>query len=152
MRSISARQPAPADGFEHEALFYAGTDDFVARTAPFVREGVAGGEAVLVVLPEPRLGARREALGDDAFRVTFADMARVGTNPARIIPAWRDFLTANGDGYRPVRGLGEPIWAGRSPAEVVECQHHESLLTWPSRVQGAGGCCGPTTSMPSTRR
>jgi anti-sigma regulatory factor (Ser/Thr protein kinase) len=60
--------------------------------------------------------------------VSFADMARVGTNPARIIPAWRDFLVANGDGYRPVRGVGEPIWAGRSAAELVECQRHESLL------------------------
>ncbi|HSO96308.1 MAG TPA: MEDS domain-containing protein [Acidimicrobiia bacterium] len=24
--------------------------------------------------------------------------------------------------------MGEPIWAERSPAELVECQHHESLL------------------------
>src|SRR5207244_2662029 len=26
------------------------------------------------------------------------------------------------------RGIGEPIWAGRSPAELVECHRHESLL------------------------
>ena len=27
-----------------------------------------------------------------------------------------------------MRGVGEPIWAGRSAAELVECQLHESLL------------------------
>ena len=44
----------------------------------------------------------------------------------RIIPAWSDFLVAHG--RRRVRGIGEPIWMGRSAAEVVECQLHESLL------------------------
>ena len=24
--------------------------------------------------------------------------------------------------------IGEPIWPGRSPAELLECQHHEALL------------------------
>ena len=28
----------------------------------------------------------------------------------------------------PLRGIGEPIWADRSPAELVECQRHEALL------------------------
>ncbi len=28
----------------------------------------------------------------------------------------------------PLRGIGEPIWAGRSPDELVECQRHESLI------------------------
>ena len=121
-----AAAPRRTEAFEHEALFYAGTDEFVARTVPFVREGLAAGEAVLVVVPEPRLRALRDGLGDDAERVSFADMAEVGTNPARIIPAWSDFLARHGS--RGVRGIGEPIWAGRTPAELVECQRHESLL------------------------
>jgi anti-sigma regulatory factor (Ser/Thr protein kinase) len=54
-------------------------------------------------------------------------MADVGANPARIIPAWRDFVAAV-DGGRPAREIGEPIWAGRSPAELVESQRHETLL------------------------
>jgi anti-sigma regulatory factor (Ser/Thr protein kinase) len=28
----------------------------------------------------------------------------------------------------PVRGIGEPIWAGRTADELVECQRHEALL------------------------
>jgi hypothetical protein len=31
-------------------------------------------------------------------------------------------------GGRHARGIGEPIWAARTPAELVECQRHETLL------------------------
>jgi anti-sigma regulatory factor (Ser/Thr protein kinase) len=54
-------------------------------------------------------------------------MREVGSNPARIIPAWRDFVTDHG-GERGLRGIGEPIGPERGPAELVECQRHESLL------------------------
>jgi anti-sigma regulatory factor (Ser/Thr protein kinase) len=54
-------------------------------------------------------------------------MHDVGHNPARIIPAWRRFLSEHG-GKGPVRGIGEPIHAGRSGDELVECQVHEALL------------------------
>jgi len=59
--------------------------------------------------------------------VDFVDMAELGRNPARIIPAWRRFLADAPDSSSP-RGVGEPIWAGRRPAEIVECRLHESLL------------------------
>jgi anti-sigma regulatory factor (Ser/Thr protein kinase) len=49
-----------------------------------------------------------------------------GRNPARIIPFWRDFVDAQGG--RSVRGIGEPVWPGRSAAEIDECRRHESLL------------------------
>jgi anti-sigma regulatory factor (Ser/Thr protein kinase) len=55
-------------------------------------------------------------------------MADVGHNPARIIPTWRQFLVERSPDGRPVRGIGEPIWAGRSDAELVECERHEALL------------------------
>jgi len=58
--------------------------------------------------------------------VSFADMRQVGANPARIIPAWTQFLSTSPPGRR--RGIGEPIWPGRSPDELVEAQHHELLL------------------------
>ena len=53
-------------------------------------------------------------------------MLRLGRNPACIIPAWREFLRDAGPG--PVVGVGEPVWPGRSDAELVECSRHESLL------------------------
>ena len=52
----------------------------------------------------------------------------LGRNPACIIPAWHDFVQQHGKGGRPLRGIGEPIWAGRTDAELTECHRHESLL------------------------
>jgi anti-sigma regulatory factor (Ser/Thr protein kinase) len=114
--------------FRHEALLYAGEVDFLTGALPFIRDGVAADEPVLVVVSAARIGLLRSALGADADRVAFADMADVGANPARIIPAWRDFVAANDVDRRSARGIGEPIWAGRTPAELVECQRHETLL------------------------
>jgi anti-sigma regulatory factor (Ser/Thr protein kinase) len=82
---------------------------------------------VLAVVSLRKIDLLRSRLGDGESRVAFADMDRVGTNPARILPAWRDFADANA-GSRPLRGIGEPIWAARSADELVECQRHESLL------------------------
>ena len=53
-------------------------------------------------------------------------MVELGRNPACIIPAWREFLRDAGPG--PIVGIGEPVWPGRSDAELVECSRHESLL------------------------
>jgi anti-sigma regulatory factor (Ser/Thr protein kinase) len=83
---------------------------------------------VLVAVGADRIARLREALGGDADAVLFADMAEIGTNPAWIIPAWQQFVSEHGSARRLVRGIGEPIWAGRSADELVECQQHEALL------------------------
>jgi anti-sigma regulatory factor (Ser/Thr protein kinase) len=115
-------------GFQHEALVYDGPDGFVAGALPFLREGVDAGEPMLVAVGAERIARLRDELGDAAATVEFVDMGELGRNPGRIIPAWQDFLAERGDGHRAVRGIGEPIWAGRTPDELVECQLHESLL------------------------
>ena len=116
------------EGFSHEALFYVGDDDFLDATLAFIREGLAGDEAMLVVVSAAKIARLKAELGPDAGRVGFGDMDAIGTNPARIIPAWRDFVDEHGVDGRSFRGIGEPIWAGRTPAELAECQRHESLL------------------------
>ena len=113
-------------GFRHEALFYDGEQSFVPRALPFVLDGVASGDAVLVAVPEPNLSALRAELGATAKSIAFEDMAIVGRNPGRIISLWDDFAHAH-DGMR-LRGLGEPLWNGRSVDEVTECEIHEELL------------------------
>ena len=121
-RNIGAARP-----YRHEALFYAGDDDFVAQTSRLVRDGVEAGEPTLVVVAAPKIDRLREALGRDAEAVRFADMAEVGANPARIIPAWQEFVQAYGPEVG-LRGIGEPISAARTGDELVECQRHEALL------------------------
>ena len=93
-----------------------------------MREGLARDEAILIALPEPHLALLRRELGADAERIHLTDMAQLGVNPARIIPAWRDFVAEHEADGRPFRGIGEPIYADRSADELVECPRHEALL------------------------
>ena len=103
----------PTAGFRHEALLYAGDDGFVDGTLPWLREAVAAQEPTLVVVSAARIARLRDELGPDAEDVTFADMAEVGINPARIIPAWREFVDAHAGQRAPAAGyrradLGRP--------------------------------------------
>jgi anti-sigma regulatory factor (Ser/Thr protein kinase) len=126
--TVAARAQLQPEGFSHEALFYAGSDDFVECVAAFVREGLAAGEPVLVMVTADKIALLEDELGADAARVSFADMGEAGRNPGRIISAWGDFAADHLARGRRLRGVGEPIWADRAPEELVECQHHESLL------------------------
>jgi anti-sigma regulatory factor (Ser/Thr protein kinase) len=116
--------------FRHEAFFYSGEDGFLAGVLPFIRDAVAAGEPTLVAVDEPKIRAIRAALngGGDEQLLQFTEMRQLGRNPACIIPAWREFVGGYGGRGRPIRGIGEPIWPGRSDAELVECHQHESLL------------------------
>jgi anti-sigma regulatory factor (Ser/Thr protein kinase) len=111
--------------FRHEALIYAGEEEFLAGTLPFLLDGLDAGEPVLVAVGRGNAALLEEELGAEATRVHFADMEALGRNPARIIPFWQEFVDEH-DGT--VRGVGEPLWPSRGAHEVDECQRHESLL------------------------
>lgn len=113
-------------GFQHEALIYAGADEYLAGTVPFLRAALEAREPALVAVGPAQTELLERGLGEDAKRLYFADMEEVGRNPALIIPLWRDFVEENGG--RSVRGIGEPVWAARSPAALEECHRHEALL------------------------
>ena len=117
-----------AHGFRHEALFYSGEDGFLAGTLPFIRDGVASGEPIIVAVNSDKIELLKSRLNSTADRVLFADMRELGRNPALILPAWQDFVSENATNGRRLRGIGEPIFAERGAAELAECQHHESLL------------------------
>ncbi len=117
-----------ARGFRHEVLFYSGEDSFLARTLPFIREGLAADEPVMVVVSPEKIELLRSRLGGSSDAVTFADMHELGRNPALMLPAWEDFIARRAAGGRPVRGVAEPIWPERTHPEVVECEHHEALV------------------------
>lgn len=127
---MPAREAKPTAGqeFRHWALFYRGDEGFLDGVLPFIRRGIEGGERTLVMVSAEKIELLRDALGGDPDGVLFTDMDEVGANPARIIPAWRRFVEEHADGTRPLRGIGEPICASRTAAELVECQRHEALL------------------------
>jgi anti-sigma regulatory factor (Ser/Thr protein kinase) len=126
-RSSDTREPGLAT-FSHEAFLYSGLAEFAAGTTSFIRQGLEGGEEVLVILDPAKIALLQRVLGDDPPRVRFEDMNEVGLNPARIIPVWRDFVNEQTRMGRRFRGIGEPISLSRGASALVECQRHESLL------------------------
>jgi anti-sigma regulatory factor (Ser/Thr protein kinase) len=116
--------------FRHEVLFYAGGDPgFLHGTLAPVRRALAQEASVLVAVCGERASALRQALGEQAGRVRFANGHELGRNPARVFAVWQDFARehANGGGGGAV-GIGEPVWPGRSAAELCECERQETLL------------------------
>lgn len=119
---------APGTGFVHEALFYRGAADYVRGAEAFIRDGLAAGEAVLVVVDIDKQSWLRDALGRDARSVTFEDMSDIGRNPGCIISVWREFVAERWTSAHGVRGIGEPVSPHRSAAELSECHQHEGLI------------------------
>ena len=117
-----------ATGFCHEVMFYEDEEEFLEATLPFIRLGLDAGEPMLVAAGRRKIDLLQGELGDDAAEVRFADMVELGRNPAQIIPAWQDFLDTSLQPDGGARGIGEPIWPGRTAPELDECQRHESLL------------------------
>lgn len=126
-QTCSARHHGRLDHFHHGALFYGNLDEFVEGTSSFVKAGLSAGEPVMVALLAEKISLLSSRLGGDARCVTFVDMAEVGRNPARIIPAWRRFVDQHPDSPS-LWGIGEPIHAGRGAVELTECQRHEALV------------------------
>ena len=124
----SPGRPVAHDRYLHEAFFWRGDDHFLARTVPFILEGVDAGEPVMAAVVPRHVDLLREALGGAAGEIQLLDMSRLGANPARIIPAWREFTDTYAGPGRPVRGIGEPVWSARRGSELAECQLHEALL------------------------
>ncbi|MCG8914272.1 sensor histidine kinase [Actinokineospora sp. PR83] len=109
---------------DHTALFYRDHDEYLDCVAAFVREGVLGGESVTVAVPAPNLDPLRARCAADGVgeRVRWLDIAHVGGNPGRLVPAV----------LHPVLHLGarvvtEVVWPGRTPAAYRSCVRHEAL-------------------------
>jgi anti-sigma regulatory factor (Ser/Thr protein kinase) len=117
---------ATADSFTHLALFYQTPMEYTAQIAPFLRAGLAAGESALVAVPPAQIGWLRDALPPEPDNIRFADMTRIGRNPAWIIPIVRDFVNAHRGQH--VRYVGEPMWDTRTLPELREATRHEALV------------------------
>jgi len=122
--------PKPArHGFRHEVILHGdGAEGFVRQTMPLISRAIERDSPVLIAVAPDRIERLGEALGARRGRVAFVDIRQIGANPARIIPAWREFLERTGPSGGEPLGIGEPVWRGRSTAELDECWRHEALL------------------------
>jgi hypothetical protein len=104
---------------EHSVFPYRTDEQFRTAMVPYLYEGIARSEAILAVTTSPNIELLREHLGSDARSVEFVD----------ALEATRSFCDAKLECGAPwVRTLGEPMWAGRSDAEVRLWTRYESLF------------------------
>ncbi|WP_018681171.1 sensor histidine kinase [Actinokineospora enzanensis] len=108
----------------HTALLYRGAVEYLAAVVPFIRDGVAAGEAVAFVAPRENLELVRDECGAEglAGAVRWLDMAEIGRNPGRVVSAVLHPLLG-----RAARVVTEVVWPGRPQAQYPACVRHEAL-------------------------
>jgi CheY-like chemotaxis protein len=118
-------------GCRHEALIYSSSDELTAGTLPFIRQGLAGGDQLLVVLREAGRTALRQALGEDAAQVEFADAVAWYQSPEHALHEYNRYLEEHlGRGAHRVRVVAEVIWPqSSSPAEVTDWKRYEAGIS-----------------------
>jgi transcriptional regulator with XRE-family HTH domain len=114
---------------DHRVLPYASDAEFVAATTPFLREGIERSDGLLAVTTPARIAVLRDSLDGDSEHVEFADSQGWYRSPIDAIGAYRAFVKRKFEsGAAWVRIVGEPVWAGRTEAEIIEWTRYESLL------------------------
>jgi anti-sigma regulatory factor (Ser/Thr protein kinase) len=111
----------------HNAYIYDATEDFVASSAKFLRDGLEKGEGGLVFNSRPGLAAIREELGSDAERVLFVDNGYAFTRPAKTLAFYnRAYVEAfaKNDSVRAI-SHSQP---GSDPSEGKQWVGFESVI------------------------
>lgn len=119
-----------AAGFRHTLCPYDGPDGFLDGATSFIDDAAAHDETVVVALEPPREQSLRDRLSESGSgaNVSFMDLAALGRNPSRLIPAWQSWIAELAADGRPVRGIGESAWDSPDAALASELRYHEYLL------------------------
>jgi transcriptional regulator with XRE-family HTH domain len=113
----------------HSAFPYRTDDQFQTTVGRFLAEGIERSEALLAVTTVPNIELLQAHLGKDAHKVEFIDASGFYTSPIAALDGFRTFADAQlGLGATWVRVVGEPVWPGRSDAEVRLWTRYESLF------------------------
>ena len=113
----------------HRALIYGSDDEYLASVVPFLVEGIARSDCVMAVTARRQIGLLRAALGDDSSHVEFRDSSGWYRSPAGALNDYRRFVQERFErGAHWIRVIGEPVWVGRSEAEVTEWTRYESMI------------------------
>jgi anti-sigma regulatory factor (Ser/Thr protein kinase) len=124
---------------EHQALLYGSSDEFLTATVPYLRAGLATGDFLLAVVPEPGLSALRDSLGGDGTGVGFVDAATWYRHPVQTIKEYNNIVRDQAP--RRVRAVAEPVWARRTALDTMEWARYEAVVNVAFARSGARVIC-----------
>jgi anti-sigma regulatory factor (Ser/Thr protein kinase) len=132
--------PAAGDG-HHQLIMFASPGAFAAAAAPFAVEGLERGEDVVAAVGPAQAGALRSALGKDASRVTFAEVADCFRG--LVVPI------ADRPAAPPTRLLGEPPLGADAGArrEWLRCEAAANVAL--PRAAATMACAYDVSSVPA---
>ena len=121
--------------FGHEAMLYAGADEFVGLAVPFSGAALDAGDPALVLVDPSKEARLREHAGVDGRVDRVRRRAHRRPKPRPHHPDLARCSVDDHADHRALWGIGEPLWAERSTCEIVECQQHEARATshWRTR-------------------
>ncbi|GAA3032195.1 MEDS domain-containing protein [Streptosporangium longisporum] len=131
MTSVHRGTAHAAGSFAHQAAIHDSDERFLAVALPFVRDGLAAGDPVMVTTTPANLELLANALGRDGRLVDYAETAFLGRRTVERATAFHRYWQRRGPeaprgGH--VRILAEPVWTGRAPADVLAWQRMEAAL------------------------
>lgn len=95
------------DHYVHEALFYGSTQDLVAEAAPFLRDGLAAGDDVVLICTDENNRAVAQELDDDE-RIIYLPRHEAYQKAVTAVEFYRDFMRSRLEqGSRRVRLVGQ---------------------------------------------
>jgi transcriptional regulator with XRE-family HTH domain len=122
-------RPSQVPMLRHSAFRYSTNDQFRAIMAPFLADGVERSEATLALTTKRNIDLLRKALGKDSRQVRFVESRQWLTTPDAALAELRSFCDAKlKRGVPWLRFIAEPIWKGRSEADIKLWTRFESLL------------------------
>ena len=134
-------QPVPRSVYAHDLLVHDSPDDLAAAAVPFLRVGLAAGDAVVIAAGDSATQVLLDALGDSDGVVV---LARDGVYRARTpsaITAFRRLAQEHAATGAPrIRVVGETDF-GPSARGWVEWQRYEAVINVALRAQPLWGLC-----------
>jgi anti-sigma regulatory factor (Ser/Thr protein kinase) len=113
--------------FSHDVLLYRGIEDLGIQVAKLTEAARRREAMIAVAVPSSLLPHLAPLVGDDPSD-RFVAIDELGRNPGRFIELWADSLATARRLGRPLLGIGQAVWHGRSRAEIEECWISEALF------------------------
>jgi transcriptional regulator with XRE-family HTH domain len=115
--------------FQHRVVTYGSDDAFLAAATPFLSDGVAESHCLLAVTTPAKEALLRDALGDRAACVEFADWETWYRSPRHALDHYGAFVSQRSEaGAVWIRVVAEAAWANDTEAEIREWTRYESLV------------------------